>query len=37
VRRIENVIRAKYPFRGVPLRIEVRKSNPRDEKFEKHD
>ncbi len=32
VRRIENVIRAKYPFRGVPLKIEVRKSNPRDEK-----
>ncbi|PQV62984.1 GTP-binding protein [Abditibacterium utsteinense] len=37
VRRIENVIRAKFPFRGVPLKIEVRKSNPRDEKFEKHD
>ncbi|RYG70117.1 ribosome biogenesis GTPase Der [bacterium] len=36
VRRIENVIRKKFPFRGVPLRIEVRKSNPRDEKFEKH-
>ncbi len=36
VRRIENVIRAKFPFRGVPLKIDVRKSNPRDEKFEKH-
>jgi GTP-binding protein len=35
VRRIENVIRAKYPFRGVPLKIEVRKSNPRDEKDDK--
>jgi GTP-binding protein len=32
VRRMENVIRHKYPFRGVPLKIEVRKSNPRDEK-----
>ncbi|MBW3634923.1 MAG: ribosome biogenesis GTPase Der, partial [Armatimonadetes bacterium] len=37
VRRLENVIRAKFPFRGVPLKIEVRKSNPRDEKWEKHD
>ena len=35
VRRIENVIRAKFPFRGVPLKIEVRKSNPRDEKDER--
>ena len=35
VRRIENVIRAKFPFRGVPLKIEVRKSNPRDEKGER--
>lgn len=35
VRRIENVVRAKFPFRGVPLRIEVRKSNPRDEKDDK--
>ena len=35
IRRIENVIRAKFPFRGVPLKIEVRKSNPRDEKDDK--
>ena len=35
VRRIENVIRAKFPFRGVRLQIEVRKSNPRDEKGER--
>lgn len=34
VRRIENVIRAKFPFRGVPVRIELRKSN-RDDKLEK--
>ena len=32
VRRLENKIRAKYPFRGVPIKLDIRKSNPRDEK-----
>lgn len=32
VRRIENTIRAKFPFRGVPVKIELRKSNRDDEK-----
>ena len=32
VRRLENKIRAKYPFRGVPIQLDIRKSNPRDEK-----
>lgn len=31
VRRIENVIRAKFPFRGVPLKIELRKSSGKDD------
>ena len=32
VRRLENKIRAQYPFRGVPIKLDIRKSNPRDEK-----
>lgn len=32
VRRLENVIRARYPFRGVPLKIELRKSNREEER-----
>ncbi len=32
VRRLENVIRAKFPFRGVPLKIELRKSSREQER-----
>jgi hypothetical protein len=30
LRYLENQIRAQYPFRGVPLKIELRKSGDED-------